>query len=107
MLFEYVVGGELFTYLRNAGRFSTSTGKINFITKQFIIFRSVCPYRRSTIFRSEYKYTGATKQKFSISLSYHRKEASTVATGLFRLPKSVSKSIHSDLSLGPDTHSRS
>lgn len=25
MLFEYVVGGELFTYLRNAGRFSTQT----------------------------------------------------------------------------------
>lgn len=27
MLFEYVVGGELFTYLRNAGRFSTQTGE--------------------------------------------------------------------------------
>lgn len=27
MLFEYVVGGELFTYLRNAGRFPTTTGK--------------------------------------------------------------------------------
>lgn len=27
MLFEYVVGGELFTYLRNAGRFNNATGK--------------------------------------------------------------------------------
>lgn len=27
MLFDYVCGGELFSYLRNAGRFSTSTGK--------------------------------------------------------------------------------
>lgn len=26
MLFEYVCGGELFTYLRNAGRFSASAG---------------------------------------------------------------------------------
>lgn len=29
MLFEYVVGGELFTYLRNAGKFNNSTGKLN------------------------------------------------------------------------------
>lgn len=28
MLFEYVVGGELFTYLRNAGKFNNSTGKL-------------------------------------------------------------------------------
>ncbi len=27
MLFDYVCGGELFSYLRNAGRFSSSTGK--------------------------------------------------------------------------------
>lgn len=26
MLFDYVCGGELFSYLRNAGRFSSSTG---------------------------------------------------------------------------------
>lgn len=27
MLFEYIVGGELFTYLRNAGKFNNSTGE--------------------------------------------------------------------------------
>lgn len=28
MLFEYVCGGELFSYLRNAGRFNNATGKV-------------------------------------------------------------------------------
>lgn len=36
MLFDYVCGGELFSYLRNAGRFSSSTGRYNFVyTKSF------------------------------------------------------------------------
>lgn len=35
MLFEYVCGGELFSYLRNAGRFSTSTG--NFYSTEIIL----------------------------------------------------------------------
>ncbi|XP_018567559.1 protein kinase DC2 [Anoplophora glabripennis] len=34
MLFEYVCGGELFTYLRNAGRFTTSTG--NFYSAEIV-----------------------------------------------------------------------
>jgi protein kinase X len=34
MLFEYVCGGELFSYLRNAGRFSTITG--NFYTAEIV-----------------------------------------------------------------------
>lgn len=35
MLFEYVCGGELFSYLRNAGRFSTSTG--NFYSSEIVL----------------------------------------------------------------------
>lgn len=35
MLFDYVCGGELFSYLRNAGRFSTSTA--NFYTAEIIL----------------------------------------------------------------------
>ncbi|CAH0753521.1 unnamed protein product [Bemisia tabaci] len=35
MLFEYVCGGELFSYLRNAGRFSTSAS--NFYTTEIVI----------------------------------------------------------------------
>ena len=31
MLFDYVCGGELFSYLRNAGRFSSSTGNVSTI----------------------------------------------------------------------------
>lgn len=34
MLFEYVSGGELFSYLRNAGRFSTVTG--NFYSAEIV-----------------------------------------------------------------------
>lgn len=34
MLFEYVCGGELFSYLRNVGRFTTSTS--NFYTAEII-----------------------------------------------------------------------
>ncbi|KAH1001884.1 hypothetical protein HUJ04_005843 [Dendroctonus ponderosae] len=34
MLFEYVCGGELFSYLRNAGRFSTATG--NFYSAEIV-----------------------------------------------------------------------
>ncbi|XP_067007437.1 cAMP-dependent protein kinase catalytic subunit 3 [Anabrus simplex] len=35
MLFDYVCGGELFSYLRNAGRFNTSTA--NFYTAEIIL----------------------------------------------------------------------
>ncbi|XP_055310689.1 cAMP-dependent protein kinase catalytic subunit PRKX [Sitodiplosis mosellana] len=35
MLFEYIVGGELFTYLRNAGKFSNSTA--NFYASEIIL----------------------------------------------------------------------
>ncbi|XP_069692219.1 cAMP-dependent protein kinase catalytic subunit 3 [Periplaneta americana] len=35
MLFDYVCGGELFSYLRNAGRFSTSTA--NFYTAEIVL----------------------------------------------------------------------
>lgn len=69
MLFDYVCGGELFSYLRNAGRFSTSTGKINhnnsndnnnnkhllyitnvcFIHKCWLINQSLCVYYQSTL----------------------------------------------------------
>uniref|UniRef100_A0A1B6DJA4 Protein kinase domain-containing protein n=1 Tax=Clastoptera arizonana TaxID=38151 RepID=A0A1B6DJA4_9HEMI len=35
MLFDYVCGGELFSYLRNAGRFTSSTG--NFYTTEIVI----------------------------------------------------------------------
>lgn len=35
MLFDYVCGGELFSYLRNAGRFTTSTG--NFYTTEIVV----------------------------------------------------------------------
>lgn len=35
MLFDYVCGGELFSYLRNAGRFSNSTG--NFYTAEIVL----------------------------------------------------------------------
>jgi len=34
MLFDYVCGGELFSYLRNAGRFTSSTG--NFYTSEIV-----------------------------------------------------------------------
>ncbi|XP_075211653.1 protein kinase, cAMP-dependent, catalytic subunit 3 isoform X1 [Lycorma delicatula] len=35
MLFDYVCGGELFSYLRNAGRFTTSTA--NFYTTEIVV----------------------------------------------------------------------
>ncbi|XP_031620795.1 cAMP-dependent protein kinase catalytic subunit 3 [Contarinia nasturtii] len=35
MLFEYIIGGELFTYLRNAGKFNNSTA--NFYASQIIL----------------------------------------------------------------------
>lgn len=38
MLFDYVCGGELFSYLRNAGRFSSSTGIRKKIKNRFIFF---------------------------------------------------------------------
>ena len=40
MLFDYVCGGELFSYLRNAGRFNTSTGVICLILTIFSKFLS-------------------------------------------------------------------
>lgn len=35
MLFDYVCGGELFSYLRNAGRFNVHTG--NFYTTEITV----------------------------------------------------------------------
>jgi len=33
MIFDYVCGGELFTYLRNAGKFTSQTCKLTMIAK--------------------------------------------------------------------------
>lgn len=52
MLFEYVCGGELFSYLRNAGRFSTSTGNfyaseivsaLDYLHTRSIVYRDLKP----------------------------------------------------------------
>ncbi|XP_076349329.1 cAMP-dependent protein kinase catalytic subunit 3-like isoform X5 [Tachypleus tridentatus] len=52
MLFEYVCGGELFTYLRNAGRFSSTTGAfyaaeivlaLEYLHKQQVVYRDLKP----------------------------------------------------------------
>lgn len=52
MLFEYYCGGELFTYLRNAGRFSTSTATLyaaeivlalDYLHKLCIVYRDLKP----------------------------------------------------------------
>lgn len=52
MLFEYVCGGELFSYLRNAGRFSTSTGNfyaseivsaLDYLHTKYIVYRDLKP----------------------------------------------------------------
>jgi len=52
MLFEYVCGGELFTYLRNAGRFETPTGlfyaseivlAIDYLHSFSIVYRDLKP----------------------------------------------------------------
>jgi len=52
MLFEYVVGGELFSYLRHAGRFSSSTGlfyateivsALEYLHAQSIVYRDLKP----------------------------------------------------------------
>ncbi|XP_064455652.1 cAMP-dependent protein kinase catalytic subunit 3-like isoform X2 [Ornithodoros turicata] len=52
MLFEYVSGGELFTYLRNAGRFSSSTGSfyagqivlaLEYLHRLHIVYRDLKP----------------------------------------------------------------
>ncbi|XP_035225473.1 cAMP-dependent protein kinase catalytic subunit 3-like isoform X2 [Stegodyphus dumicola] len=52
MLFEYVCGGELFTYLRNAGRFSSSTAQLyaaeivlalEYLHKLSIVYRDLKP----------------------------------------------------------------
>ena len=44
MLFEYVVGGELFTYLRNAGKFNNSTGKLINISTTSVEFLPMSLY---------------------------------------------------------------
>ncbi|XP_046401711.1 cAMP-dependent protein kinase catalytic subunit 3 [Ischnura elegans] len=52
MLFEYVCGGELFSYLRNAGRFSASTGNfyateivsaLEYLHSQSVVYRDLKP----------------------------------------------------------------
>lgn len=52
MLFEYVCGGELFTYLRNAGRFSSATGSfyaaqivlaLEYLHKMHVVYRDLKP----------------------------------------------------------------
>ncbi|XP_013778363.1 protein kinase DC2-like [Limulus polyphemus] len=52
MLFEYVCGGELFTYLRNSGRFNSTTGNyyaaeivlvLEYLHKQQIVYRDLKP----------------------------------------------------------------
>lgn len=52
MLFDYVCGGELFTYLRNAGRFSSTTGSfyaaqiilaLEYLHKLHVVYRDLKP----------------------------------------------------------------
>ena len=52
MLFDYVCGGELFSYLRNAGRFSSSTGNfyaseivcaLDYLHTQNVVYRDLKP----------------------------------------------------------------
>ncbi|XP_077514968.1 protein kinase, cAMP-dependent, catalytic subunit 3 isoform X2 [Amblyomma americanum] len=52
MLFEYVSGGELFTYLRNAGRFTSATGAfyaaeivlaLEYLHRMHIVYRDLKP----------------------------------------------------------------
>ncbi|XP_050045099.1 cAMP-dependent protein kinase catalytic subunit 3 isoform X2 [Dermacentor andersoni] len=52
MLFEYVSGGELFTYLRNAGRFTSATGSfyaaeivlaLEYLHRMHIVYRDLKP----------------------------------------------------------------
>lgn len=52
MLLEYACGGELFTYLRNSGRFNNDTGKfyameiisaIDYLHKETIVYRDLKP----------------------------------------------------------------
>ncbi len=52
MLFEYACGGELFTYLRNVGRFSSSTAQVyaaeivlalDYLHRLCIVYRDLKP----------------------------------------------------------------
>lgn len=62
MLFEYIVGGELFTYLRNAGKFNNPTG--NFKSEHIILTHAK---------NNTYK-TNSTYQRINSTFSYQTSE---------------------------------